>query len=189
MVALVAEVPFTEAEYLALEAVSETRHEFSGGRILGMAGAELAHNQVVQNVRMLLGNALLNGPCRVLGSDQRVKVEATQEYYYPDALVTCLEPRLTGPKPESLLNPQIIVEVLSGSTRGYDRADKWLAYRTIPTLTDYVLISSTAVEWEHYQRAADGTWSSHTVPKEGASTLSGGVTLQTQQLYRLVSGI
>ena len=107
---------FTVKEYLALEAVAEIRHEFTGGQIVAMAGAEFEHNQIAQNVRSELTAALADRPCHTVGSDQRVYVEAVCEYFYPDILVTCLEPRLIDPKPRSLVNPQVIVKVLSEST-------------------------------------------------------------------------
>jgi Uma2 family endonuclease len=173
---------FTVKEYLALEAVAETRHEFTGGQIVAMAGAELAHNQVVQNVRAELATQLGEKRCRILGGDQRVKVEELDEYFYPDVLVTFLEPQLIDPRPRSLVNPEVIVEVLSETTAG----DKWLAYRTIPTLTDYVMVSSTRREIEHWQRVEDGTWTFRALRDRGACVLSNGATLDLGKLYRLV---
>jgi len=90
---------FTPKEYLALEAVAEIRHEFTGGQIVAMTGAEFEHNQVAQNVRSELTAALADRPCHIVGSDQRVYVEAVGEYFYPDILVTCLEPRLIDRSP------------------------------------------------------------------------------------------
>jgi Uma2 family endonuclease len=180
---------FTAKEYLALEAVAEIRHEFTGGQIVAMAGAELEHNQIAENVRRELAAALGDRPCHIVGSDQRVYVEATGEYFYPDVLVTCLEPRLVDPKPRSLLNPQLIVEVLSESTERYDRGDKWLAYRSIPSLTDYVMISSTRREVEHYQRSPDGSWTLRPPKHDGEIVLSSGGVLHVHRLYRLVPGL
>jgi Uma2 family endonuclease len=180
---------FTVKEYLALEAVAEIRHEFTGGQIVAMAGAEFEHNQIAQNVRSELTAALADRPCHIVGSDQRVYVEAVGEYFYPDILVTCLEPRLVDPKPRSLVNPQLIVEVLSESTERYDRGDKWLAYRTIPSLTDYVMISSTRREVEHYQRLPDGSWTLRPPQRDGESVLASGVVLNVHRLYRLVPGL
>jgi Uma2 family endonuclease len=180
---------FTVKEYLALEAVAEIRHEFAGGQIVAMAGAELEHNQIAQNVRSELTAALADRPCHIVGSDQRVYVEAVGEYFYPDVLVTCLEPRLVDPKPRSLVNPQLIVEVLSESTERYDRGDKWLAYRTIPSLTDYVMISSTRREVEHCQRLPDGSWTLRPPQRDGESVLASGVVLNVHRLYRLVPGV
>ncbi len=185
MVAIASRPPrFTEQEYLALEAVAETRHEYIGGDIIGMAGAELEHNQIAQNVRLTLGNALNGMPCRVLGSDQRVKVESVSEYFYPDVVVTCLDPQLVGPAPRSLVNPQLIVEVFSPSTEGNDRGFKWAAYQTIPTLADYVMLAADRPRLEHYQREQGGKWTL-TVLTEGACKLSSGVRFDLSDLYLL----
>jgi Uma2 family endonuclease len=183
MVAVASEKRFTEAEYLALEGVAESRHEFMDGDIIGMAGAELQHNLIAENVKRALGNALENQPCLVIGSDQRLKVEATHEYFYPDAMVTCLGPRLAEPAPRSLLNPQVVIEVLSPSTEARDRGRKWLAYQTISSLTDYVMLGSEMRRVEHYRRASDGSWilRAHT---EGAFTLSSGTVLELATSYK-----
>jgi Uma2 family endonuclease len=180
---------FTAKEYLALEAVAEIRHEFTGGQIVAMAGAELAHNQITHNLHSELTAALGDRPCHIVGSDQRVYVEATGEYFYPDVLVTGLEPRLVDPKPRSLLNPQLIIEVLSETTERYDRGDKWLAYRTIPSLTDYVMVSSIRREVEHHQRLPDGSWTLRPPQRDGESVLASGVILNVNRLYRLVPGL
>lgn len=174
---------FTVREYLALEGASDTKHEFSRGRIIAMAGAELAHNRIAMSIGREIDVQLEARPCQTLGSDQRVLVEAIGEYFYPDISVTCLEPVLVEPRPRSLANPQVIVEVLSPTTAGYDRGDKWAAYRMIPTLTDYVMVSSMRREIEHYRRAGDGTWTYQTIGG-GAITLSNGVTLDTERIYR-----
>ena len=179
-------VPFTEREYLALETVAETRHELVGGEILGMAGAEYAHNLICHNLHLELGNALRDRGCSVLGADQRVKVEATREYLYPDVVVSCLLPELASPKPQSLLNPQIIIEVLSPSTERYDRLDKWFAYQQIPTLTDYVMVASDRRLVEHLQRGHDDTWTLRKLACDGTLTLTNGVSLAVASLYRLV---
>jgi len=104
---------FTETEYLALEGVAEVRHEFINGDILAMSGAEPEHNQVVQNVRFELGAQLRHSGCRVTGSDQRVVVQSVGQYFYSDVVLTCSEPRYVDPSPRSLVNPELIVEVLS----------------------------------------------------------------------------
>lgn len=176
---------FTIKEYLALEGVAEVKHEYCGGRILAMAGAEPEHNLIAKNVQTELDNALSSRPCWTLGSDQRVLVEAIGEYFYPDLSATCLEPEFVEPSPRSLKNPQIIVEVLSPATERYDRGDKWSAYQQVASLSDYVMISSTRRAVEHYQRTSDGGWNLRTVTA-GAVTLTNGVTLELDRLYRLV---
>jgi len=176
---------FTVKEYLALEAVAETKHEYCGGRIIAMAGGEPEHNLIAGNIQTELKNALADRSCWTLGSDQRVWVEAIGEYFYPDLSSTCLEPELVEPKPRSLANPQIIIEVLSPSTERYDRGDKWSAYQRISSLTDYVMVSSTRREIEHYRRTADGEWTLRTVTSAGC-TLTNGVVLDLTRVYRLV---
>jgi Uma2 family endonuclease len=170
---------FTAKEYLALEAVAETKHEFFGGYIVAMAGAEPEHNQVVQNVRAELTIGLADRPCRITGADQRVLVESVGEYFYPDVVVTCVEPRYVDPSPRSLVNPEMIVEVLSPTTERYDRADKWSAYQTIPSLTDYV----------HYHRLPDGSWTMRVLDHQGTIALANGMIVDLARLYRLVPGL
>lgn len=177
---------FTVKEYLALEEVADTKHEFFGGYIVAMAGAEPEHNQVAQNVRAELTTALADRPCRILGSDQRVVVESIQEYFYPDIVITCLDPVFVDPKPRSLVNPQVIVEVLSESTERYDRVEKWAAYQSIPSLTDYVMVASTKRKLEHYHRLPDGSWTFRALDRTGTVTLGNGAVLDVEKLYRLV---
>jgi len=200
-------VPFTVREYLALEGVAEARHEFCGGRILAMAGADPTHNTIVHNLHVIIGSVLRDRPCRVWGSDQRVLVETIHEYFYPDLVVTCLDAVVVEPTPVSLTNPQIIIEVLSESTERYDRGDKWSAYRMIPTLMDYVMVSTRWREIDHHQRRSNGTWTLRTVAdhqKSGprvvggdgtdtsaleaaAITLGSGLVLELAQIYRNVT--
>jgi len=180
---------FTAKEYLALEAVAEVKHEYFGGYIVAMAGAELDHNQIAENVRAELRAGLGDRPCRILGSDQRVIVESVGEYFYPDIIVTCLDPVLVDPKPRSLTNPQVIIEILSESTERYDRGDKWHAYQAIPTLADYVMVASTKRELQHYHRLPDGSWTLRVVQGDGTTALANGVILDLARLYRLVPGL
>jgi Uma2 family endonuclease len=177
---------FTVKEYLALEAVAETKHEFFGGYIVAMAGAEMEHNQIAQNVRVELSLALADRPCRILGSDQRVLVESTNEYFYPDLVITCLDPVVVDPRPRSLVNPQVIIEVLSGSTARYDHVDKWTAYQSIASMTDYVMIASSKRKLEHYHRLPDGAWTYRVLERTGTVTLANGAVLDLDKLYRLV---
>lgn len=180
---------FSVKEYLALEGVAEQRHEFSGGQILAMAGADPAHNTIVHNLHLVIGNALADRPCQIWGSDQRVLSEAAGEYFYPDLVVACASPVFVEPRPPSLTNPQVIVEVLSETTERYDRGDKWSAYRQIPTLTDYVMVSSTKREIDHYQRTPDGSWTLRTISRDGRVTLGNGVELELGALYRRVPSL
>lgn len=177
---------FTVTEYLALEAVAEIKHEYIGGDIVGMAGAEPEHNLIAGNVRDALASAPSGRPCRIFTSDQRLFVEAVGEYFYPDVVLTCVEPVYVDTKPRSLVNAHVIVEVLSESTERKDRGEKWLAYQTIPTLTDYVMVASTRRNLEQYHRLPDGSWTLRVLHNEGTCLLANGVALELGTLYRLV---
>ncbi len=131
---------WTPAEYLAWERAAPDKHEFLGGEIFAMAGASFAHNKIVGNIVGELRDALRDRPCDVTPSDLRVKIPAVGLYTYPDAVVVCGEPQFEDDKLDTLLNPTVIVEVLSDSTEAYDRGKKFRYYRTIPSLRDYVLV-------------------------------------------------
>jgi Uma2 family endonuclease len=148
----------TEAQYLAMERAAETKNEFLDGEIYAMAGASERHNLVATSTLASLYSQLRGRPCRVYPSDMRVKVAATGLYTYPDISVVCGRAELADENRDTLLNPVLIIEVLSKSTAGYDRREKFSQYRRIPTLTDYLLISQTRCLVEHYLRQPDGKW-------------------------------
>jgi Uma2 family endonuclease len=126
--------------------------------VFDMAGATFEHNQIVINVGAELRALLRQKPCRVCASDLRVKIPATGLYTYPDASVVCGRPEFEDDKLDALLNPLILVEVLSDSTADYDRGTKFTNYRTIASFRDYVLISTDKILVEHYTRKEDGSW-------------------------------
>lgn len=177
---------FTEREYLALESVAETRHEFVGGQILGMAGAEPEHNQIVHNLHVALDLALRARRCRIAGADQRVRIEATGDYVYPDVVVTCADARYVEPAPRSLTNPELVIEVLSPTTEAYDRGARWAAYQTVSSLRDYVLVSTERRRIEHYRRTADG-WGLRVVT-DGEWVVGDDVRVLVEDVYRMVGG-
>lgn len=148
----------TPQEYLAFERASETKHEYVDGEIFAMSGGTREHSLVGQHVARELGNALFDRPCEVHGSDMRIKVQALERYFYPDASVVCGPAELEDESRDVLLNPKVIVEVLSRSTRSYDRGDKFASYQAIESLQEYVLLSQTEVRVEHYSRQRDGSW-------------------------------
>jgi Uma2 family endonuclease len=148
----------TPAEYLEYERRSEEKHEYLAGRIYAMAGGSPKHNLVCGNVVGALGDRLRGRPCVVLTSGQHVFVEATQLGTYPDVTVLCGHAVHNKDFPHSLVNPSILVEVLSPSTEAYDRGAKFDHYRRIETLREYVLVSTDRVAVDHYLRESDGTW-------------------------------
>jgi Uma2 family endonuclease len=144
-------------EYLALERQSEVKHEFLDGEMFAMTGASLQHNRIVRNVGGLLYSQLRGRPCESFTGDLRLRVDATGLYTYPDIVVVYGEPQLVADAElDTLLNPTLIVEVLSPSTEAYDRGKKFAHYRTIESLAEVVLISQEQVEVERYSRQPEG---------------------------------
>ncbi len=148
----------TPAEYLALERSAEIKGEYFDGEIFAMAGASRAHNLIVGNLIRELGNQLRKGPCEVYPSDMRVKVDLTGLYTYPDVVVVCDEPRFEDEHGDTLLNPTLLIEVLSESTEKYDRGKKSSHYRRLPSLKEYLLVSQEEPHLEHYARQDDDHW-------------------------------
>lgn len=140
-------------DYLAHEEQADYKSEYFDGEVFAMAGGTLEHNLISSNVLYELRNQMGLPPCIALTSDQRLKVSETGLYTYPDAVVVCGEPKLDG---IALLNPTLIVEVLSDSTEAYDRGDKFGHYRTLSSLREYVLVAAHKPQIERYTRSAVG---------------------------------
>jgi Uma2 family endonuclease len=171
-------------EYLAFERASEEKHEYADGEVFAMAGCSRAHSLIMANIQRELGNALLDRPCEAHTSDMRVGIAATGRYVYPDASVVCGEPAFEDAEVDTLLNPNVIFEVLSDSSEAYDRGDKFAQYRSIPSVGDYVLISQKAVHVEHFQRQPDGRWLLTILgPGQQLVLASTGVTVDVDRLY------
>jgi Uma2 family endonuclease len=148
----------SEADYLAFERASELKHEYFAGEVFAMSGASEAHNLICTSTSFLLYGQLRSRPCNVYPGDMRVKVEATGLYTYPDISVVCGEAQFSDDHLDTLVNPTVIIEVLSPSTEGYDRGKKFQQYREIPSLREYLLISQDSPRIERYGRQSDGTW-------------------------------
>jgi len=140
--------------YLTRDRESQTKNEYFDGQVRPMAGATFKHNLIVAQVIYLLMDTLRQGPCRVLPSDMRVQIG--ESYAYPDIVIVCDPPDIK--EGDILLNPTILVEVLSSSTEGYDRGAKAQKFRTIESLQEYVLISQDIHHIEHYIRQPDNKW-------------------------------
>lgn len=148
----------TIPEYLDLERGSEAKHEYWNGEIYAMAGASPNHTLIAANIIISLGSQLKGKPCRVHTGDLRVKVNATGLYTYPDVVIICGQPRYEDRQKDTLLNPTVIVEVLSKSTEAYDRGVKFGHYRTLDSLTDYLLVSQDSASVEHRVRLPGDQW-------------------------------
>lgn len=147
----------TPEQYLGLERLADYKSEYVNGYILAMAGASKAHNQIGFNIAGELHNQLKSRPCLAYVNDLRVKVSATDLYTYPDVVALCGEPLFDDAQMDTLLNPSLIIEVLSPTTEAYDRGDKFAHYRRLPSLLEYVLIAQDQVRVEHYLRS-DQKW-------------------------------
>jgi len=145
-------------EYLARERRAEWRSEFYRGEMFAMAGASWEHTLIKDNLAGEARNRFKGGPCHVATSDLRVKISVTGLYTYPDVVVVCDEPRFEDQVQDTLLNPRVIVEVLSDSTEKYDRGTKFGHYRQLPSLQEYVLVAQDRRLIERFIRQADDSW-------------------------------
>jgi len=148
----------SEEEYLDMEREAETKSEYYDGEIFAMAGASGKHNLIVTNLIFSLESQLRKKPCRVYPSDMRLKIEATGLITYPDVTVVCTKEKFRDNKKDTLLNPDVIIEVLSASTESYDRGKKFRNYRLIASLKEYVMISQHSRRMERYSRKPDQQW-------------------------------
>ena len=148
----------SEPEYLAHDRDHEGKHEFVNGEVLAMAGVTEAHSLIQVNLTVALGTRLRGGPCRVHASDLRVRLDETGLYCYPDLTVVCGAAAFAPTRPETLLNPRLIVEILSESTEEYDRGAKVAHYRHRASVDTILLVDSRRRLVELQARNADGTW-------------------------------
>lgn len=153
-----ASLRYSPADYLALERVSEFKHEFFDGQMFRISGGTIEHSQIAANVIGELRSSLADSPCRVLTSDMRIKL-STGLYTYPDVSVVCDLPRYEDDHKDVLLNPMIVIEVLSPSTEAYVRGKKFRHYQTCPSLREIVLIAQDRAAVDHFLRQpASGQW-------------------------------
>jgi len=148
----------SEAEYLRLERQAETRSEYFEGEMSAMAGGTRAHSRIAVNLAGELNNQLKATDCVAYNTDLRVKVEATGLVTYPDVSVACGEQRFLDEEQDTLLNPTVLIEVLSDSTEAYDRGKKFEHYRQIPTCREYLLVSQHEPRIEQFIRQPNGEW-------------------------------
>jgi Uma2 family endonuclease len=182
----------TAAEYLAIESTSEIRHEFLDGEMFAMSGGSLWHNLIKDNFARAVANRLSGGTCRVVTSDQRLKVDATGLYTYPDVLVFCGPPVMEDGVHHTLTNASLVADVLSNSTEKYDRGIKFSHYRRLDTLQEYLLIAQDRFSVEVFQRQDAGSSSagsdawllSAAAEREAEVRLSSlGITVPLAEIY------
>ena len=148
----------TPEQYLALERAAAYKSEYFRGEVFTMAGASPTHVLMVSNIVAALHGQLRRRPCTVYATDLRLKVNASGLYTYPDITVVCGEPQFDDDQKDTLVNPTLIVEVLSESTQDYDRGGKFAQYRKMPSFAEYVLVAQDECHVEHFVKQADGPW-------------------------------
>lgn len=149
---------YTPAEYLALEETADYKSEYYLGEIFAMAGGSLNHSLIKGNLETALHQALAKKPCQVHSSDLRLNVKRRGYYTYPDVMVICGKVEFSEGRTDTLTNPILIVEVLSPSTREYDRVKKFALYKALDSLQAYVLVDSEQVHATYLQRVEGGRW-------------------------------
>ena len=175
----------TEEQYLAMDRAAEIRSEFLDGEMWAMAGGSMRHAELHGNIYLELRNALRGSDRRPYASELRVRVMPRRMYAYPDVTVVCGKPQLADERQDILLNPAVIVEVLSPSTETYDRGAKFRYYLAIDTLKDYILVDQSRMRVEQYTRGADGAWTfrAYQQPQDALKIDSIGVSLPLNRIY------
>ena len=172
------------AEFAAEGATTETKHEWLNGDLVAMAGGTPEQAGLVASVIGELRSALRGRPCRVFSAGLRVKVQATGFATYPDASVVCSKLETDGEDPQAVVNPVVLVEVLSDSSEAYDRGQKFMHYRRIPSLREYVLVSHRERRIEVHRLNESGRWELHeTGPGESVELASIGCRLSVDEVY------
>lgn len=179
----------TETEYLEREQTSPIKHEYYAGEVFAMAGGSEAHNLIASNVNASIYAQIRGRGCRIYPSDMRIKIVNTGLYTYPDLTIVCGTPDFVNTKKrDTLLNPTIIIEILSSSTERYDRGVKFQNYRSIETLKEYILIAQNTYHVERYIRQEGNTWllTEATGMESTIALESIQVTLALADVYELV---
>ncbi|HBL62873.1 MAG TPA: hypothetical protein DDZ80_32235 [Cyanobacteria bacterium UBA8803] len=149
---------YSPEEYLTLEEAADYKSEYIDGEIIPMAGGSTNHNQIAGNFYIELGVAFKKLDYRVFMSDVRLWIPKLRIYTYPDVMLVAEKPEYYNNRKDTITNPRIIIEVLSPSTKGYDKSDKFKGYRTIPTFQEYLLIDQTQIYIEHFHKTNERRW-------------------------------
>jgi Uma2 family endonuclease len=180
---------FSIEDYLESERKSFEKHEFYQGEIFAMAGASIQHNQIVGNTLVSVGSHLSNSSkCQVFPSDLKIHCQSNSLFTYPDLSIICGKIETLENHKDIVTNPIVLIEVLSESTRDYDRGEKFRLYREINSLKEYILISSLEMLVEKYEKQPDGTWILHEYKNENDDLFITNISLQLKlkSLFRNV---
>ena len=177
---------YSPQEYLQMEREADYKSEYFQGEIFAMAGASFNHNIVNENCSVLIGSFLRKKPCQSFSRDMKLHIPANTLYTYPDLMVVCGDKKFVDGEKDIIMNPVIIIEILSKTTEAYDRGEKFALYRSIPSLREYVLISSTSIRAEVMRKENDlGLW----FLASEADTLEGSIEIKNIDLKLLLSDI
>ena len=171
--------------YRNLETSAETKHEYHDGEIIEMTGGSINHNSILINLIVLLKLALRGTNYRLQSSDLRLWIPQYNRGLYPDLMIIAGEPLLSDNRNDEILNPCLIIEVLSPSTSGYDRGDKFRYYRSIPQLNQYLLVSQEEILIESYSKTSENNWLlQEYTPARGIISLDSlGISLNLVDIY------
>ena len=177
----------TVEEYLKFEETAETKHEYADGKIIAMAGTSLRHNDVARNITVSMEVQFGDRPCRAYISDIRLRTRGTR-FRYPDVMALCGKPEADDSKPPCLLNPQVIIEVLSDSTMLIDLNEKLDEYMQVATLTDYLMFAQDKMWARHYAKQDSGDWTvkTYSKPQDALAIKALDITLTLADAYRKV---
>lgn len=181
--------PMTEAEYLAFERRSEIKHEFTDGIVYTVSGASREHGLITSSVIALLYSQVRGKGCEIYPPDMKVRTPATKSYAYPDVTVVCGEAQFEDDQDDILVNPTVIIEVLSPSTEAHDRGTKFQHYRELDSLQEYVLIAQDKPHIERFVRQSGGFWqlSEARGPDSALELSSIGCRLALAEVYEQVT--
>ena len=175
----------TYAEYLAAEEKSNVKHEYLRGEVFAMAGGTIENAALGLAIGAALLAALRGRPCRVFSSDLRIRIRETDLTTYPDISVVCGRLETDDEDKNAIVNPVLLVEVLSDSTEAYDRGEKAAHYRKIPSLREYALVSQREARIEVFRRNEAGRWELYEArPGETIELASVGCSIQVEEVYR-----
>jgi Uma2 family endonuclease len=181
----------TPEEYLAVERQNEYKSEYIDGEMVAMVGASRRHNIIAVNITRVISQQLRGRPCEMYANDMRVRIVSRREYAYtyPDVVVVCGEPQFEDGHLDTLLNPTVLIEVLSESTERYDRGKKFGLYRSMESLAEYVLVAQDERRVEQYVKQTDGRWllSDHRWPDDVVELASVQCSLALSEIYEKVA--
>lgn len=171
-------------EYLVAEGSAGTKHEYLRGHVCAMAGGTVEHGRLAAALITALSVELRGRPCVVLSSDVRIRIQATDRASYPDVSVVCGKRETASDDPDGIVNPTVIVEVLSDSTEADDRGEKFAHYRTLASLREFVLVAQRALRIEVFRRDGDRWAYLEAGPGSTITLESVGATLSVDEIYR-----